>query len=73
MHCWHWPDTQRRCPGPGGDGVFNAASSDPAWLHSGDEVHWVAIERARFDELERAAAGGAVRYEAWLDGQGSPT
>lgn len=53
--------------------LFNAASSDPAWLHPGDEVHWVAIGRARFDELERAAAVAAVQRDAWLDGQGSST
>jgi KipI family sensor histidine kinase inhibitor len=46
--------------------LFNAASSDPAWLHPGDEVRWVAIERARHDELERSAAMGAIRREAWL-------
>lgn len=46
--------------------LFNATSSDPAWLHPGDEVHWVAIERARHDELERAAATGAIRRESWL-------
>lgn len=48
--------------------LFDAARSDPAWLHPGDEVHWVAIERRRFDELEQAAATVAVRREAWLDG-----
>ena len=53
--------------------LFNAARSDPAWLHPGDEVHWVAIGRARFDELERAAAVGAVQRDAWLDEQGSST
>jgi KipI family sensor histidine kinase inhibitor len=53
--------------------LFSASHSDPAWLHPGDEVHWVAIERPRFDELERASAAAAVRREAWLDADGGTT
>jgi KipI family sensor histidine kinase inhibitor len=49
--------------------LFDAAHSDPAWLHAGDEVHWVAVERLVFDELEKAAATGAVARAAWLDVQ----
>ena len=51
--------------------LFDAASGDPAWLHPGDEVRWVAIERPRFDALEKACAAGAVQREAWADAQGS--
>jgi inhibitor of KinA len=51
--------------------LFDAANDDPAWLHPGDEVRWVAIERPRFDELERAAAAGALQREAWLDASGA--
>jgi len=47
--------------------LFDATRSDPAWLHPGDEVRWVAIGRERYDELERAAAAGALQREAWLD------
>jgi KipI family sensor histidine kinase inhibitor len=50
--------------------LFDAASGDPAWLHPGDEVRWVAIERPRFDDLEKACAAGAVQREAWADAQG---
>ncbi len=50
--------------------LFDAARSDPAWLHPGDEVRWAAIGRERYDELERAAAAGAVQREAWLDDHG---
>jgi KipI family sensor histidine kinase inhibitor len=47
--------------------LFDAARGDPAWLHPGDEVRWVAIGRERYDELERAAAAGTLQREAWLD------
>lgn len=48
--------------------LFDATRiDDPAWLHPGDEVRWVAIERSRFDELGRVAAAGTVQREAWLD------
>jgi inhibitor of KinA len=50
--------------------MFDAESNDPAWLHPGDEVRWVAIERARYDELERTAATGAVQRDAWFDQDG---
>lgn len=49
-----------------------AAASDPAWLHPGDEVHWVAVGRARFDQLERLAAQGAIVRDDWLCAQGPP-
>ena len=39
---------------------------DPAWLHPGDEVHWVAIDRGSFDELERAVAAGTLKRAHWL-------
>jgi hypothetical protein len=48
--------------------VFDAATSDPAWLHTGNEVRWVGIERCRLDEREIACASGALRREARLDG-----
>jgi len=51
--------------------LFDAADSDPAWLHPGDEVRWVAIGRERYDALERAAAAGTLRREAWRDGNGT--
>lgn len=50
--------------------LFDAARSDPAWLHPGDEVRWAAIGRTRYDELRRAAAAGALPREAWLDASG---
>jgi inhibitor of KinA len=45
--------------------LFDATrSDDPAWLQPGDEVQWVAVDRARFDELERRAAAGTIaRHE----------
>lgn len=47
--------------------LFDATrAGDPAWLLPGDEVHWVAIHRQRFDELERLTAAGAMRREDWL-------
>jgi inhibitor of KinA len=52
--------------------LFDATRNDPAWLHPGDEVRWVAIERSRYDELERAAAAGALPRETWLDTGGGP-
>lgn len=52
--------------------LFDATRSDPAWLHPGDELRWVAIERTRYDELARAAAAGALAREAWLDDGGGP-
>ena len=51
--------------------LFEATRSDPAWLHPGDEVRWVAIGRKRYDELERAVATGALRREDWLDLRGA--
>lgn len=51
--------------------LFDATRSDPAWLHPGDEVRWVAIGRERYDELERAAAAGGLQREAWLDDRGA--
>jgi KipI family sensor histidine kinase inhibitor len=48
--------------------LFSATHSDPAWLHPGDEVHWIAIGRRRFDELEKASAAAALGRETWLDG-----
>jgi KipI family sensor histidine kinase inhibitor len=51
--------------------LFDAARSDPAWLHPGDQVRWVAIERERYDELQRAASAGPLQREAWLDGGGT--
>jgi KipI family sensor histidine kinase inhibitor len=48
--------------------LFDAGiTDDPAWLHPGDEVHWSAIDRATFDELERAATAGALRRDTWLE------
>jgi inhibitor of KinA len=44
---------------------------DPAWLHPGDEVRWAAIDRATFDGLERAAAAGTLRRDAWFDASGA--
>ena len=38
----------------------------PAWLQAGDQVRWLAVDRERFDELERCTAtSGTVRSE-WL-------
>jgi KipI family sensor histidine kinase inhibitor len=51
--------------------LFEATRDDPAWLHPGDEVRWVAIGRERYDELEHAAAAGAQQREAWLDDHGA--
>ena len=42
-------------------------ADDPAWLHPGDEVHWIAIDRATFDQLERAVAAGTLQRDTWLD------
>jgi KipI family sensor histidine kinase inhibitor len=47
--------------------LFDPARSDPAWLHPGDQVRWVAIGRERYDELQGAAAAGTLQREAWLD------
>jgi inhibitor of KinA len=48
--------------------LFDATlADDPAWLHPGDEVHWVAVDRANFDELERAVVAGTLKRETWLD------
>jgi KipI family sensor histidine kinase inhibitor len=49
-----------------------AAAPQPAWLRPGDEVHWVAIGRARFDELERQAAAGAIVRDDWCLAEGAP-
>ena len=51
--------------------LFDATRSDPDWLHPGDEVRWVAIGRARYDALERAAADAALQRETWLDDSGA--
>jgi KipI family sensor histidine kinase inhibitor len=51
--------------------LFDATRSDPAWLHPGDEVRWVAIGRANYDALARAAADGALQRETWLDDRGA--
>jgi KipI family sensor histidine kinase inhibitor len=51
--------------------LFDATAADPAWLHPGDEVHWRAIDRARFDALERDVAAGTLQREAWLDAGGA--
>lgn len=46
--------------------LFDAAQAvDPAWLHPGDEVHWVGIDRAHFDLLERRSAAGAMTRDEW--------
>jgi KipI family sensor histidine kinase inhibitor len=48
--------------------LFDAGiTDDPAWLHPGDEVRWRAIDRATFDELERAATAVALRRDTWLE------
>ena len=48
--------------------LFDAGiADDPAWLHPGDEVRWSAIDRATFDEQERAATAGALRRDTWLE------
>jgi inhibitor of KinA len=48
--------------------LFDATlADDPAWLHPGDEVHWSAIDRSSFDELERAVAAGTLQRDMWLD------
>jgi len=48
--------------------LFDAGiTDDPAWLHPGDEVHWSAIDRSTFDELERAGAAGTLRRDTWLE------
>lgn len=47
--------------------LFDAGiADDPAWLHPGDEVHWSAIDRSSFDELERAVRAGTLKRETWL-------
>ena len=46
--------------------LFDAAhAEDPAWLHPGAEVHWLAIDRAHFDLLERRSADGAMTRDEW--------
>lgn len=46
--------------------LFDASrADDPAWLQPGDEVRWVAVDRARFDDLERRAAAGVIVRDAF--------
>ena len=46
--------------------LFDAAdAADPAWLHPGDELHWMAVDRAHFDALERRSAAGAMTRDEW--------
>jgi allophanate hydrolase subunit 1 len=47
--------------------LFDAAHGDPAWLRPGDELRWQAVDRDRYEALERMAAAGALRREDWLD------
>lgn len=45
----------------------------PAWLQAGDQVRWFAIDRVRFDELERRTASDGVVRSDWLaPPQGAP-
>lgn len=47
--------------------LFDAArADDPAWLHPGDEVQWVAVDRAGFDDLERRAAAGLIARDDFV-------
>ena len=47
--------------------LFDAADPvAPAWLQPGDEVRWRAIDRTRFDTLERRSAAGTVDRADWL-------
>lgn len=46
--------------------LFDRRLGDPAWLHPGDEVHWLSIDRARFDALQAEADAGSLRREEWL-------
>lgn len=47
-----------------------ARGDDPAWLHPGDEVQWVAVDRARFDELDRRAGAGSIERDEFLVADG---
>jgi KipI family sensor histidine kinase inhibitor len=53
--------------------LFDARQADdPAWLHPGDEVQWIAVDRARFDALDAAAAARAIDRASWrLDADGA--
>jgi inhibitor of KinA len=47
--------------------LFDASiAHQPAWLGPGDEVHWVAIERPCFDELEARSATATIDRAEWL-------
>jgi KipI family sensor histidine kinase inhibitor len=47
--------------------LFDAGrADDPAWLRAGDEVRWVAIDRATHEALEQRAAAGTLRRDEWL-------
>lgn len=52
--------------------MFDAArAEDPAWLHPGDEVRWFAIDRPRFDDLERRAAAGDLARDEFRVADGA--
>ena len=42
-----------------------ARTDDPAWLHAGDELHWVEVDRAGFDALEQRMREGTLAREAF--------
>ncbi len=51
--------------------LFDADAADPALLAPGDEVRWVAVDRARYEALERrAATGGLDRASLLAGGEG---
>ncbi len=53
--------------------LFDAAAESPAWLRSGDDVTWFAVERGQFDELEARSAAGQIVHADWLiPGPGTP-
>jgi KipI family sensor histidine kinase inhibitor len=41
----------------------------PAWLEAGDEVTWIAVDRAEFDRIERLGAAGRVVRDHWRAGE----
>lgn len=51
--------------------LFDAARDDPAWLQAGDEVQWFAVDRPRFDDIERRSAAGDLARDEFRVGDGA--
>lgn len=51
--------------------LFDATRDDPAWLQAGDEVRWFAVDRPRFDELERRADAGRIARDEFRVADGA--